>query len=164
MNKKLIEYLIIAVLIILLLYACYSFVGYKYINKHKNITDSIEMYYPASSQYTIEGDTIKFRNSFYGFYNMDVTKLNSSDKRIENLLTHFTKVNQGTLDYKNESYYLLTMEYPGDNGFKYHSMIIPLDSFSKDNLTFANETEVFLFDGNNREFVLDSAFNSEVVL
>lgn len=94
---------------------------------------------------------------------MDVSKLNSTDGRLTNLLNHFANVNQGTIDYKNESCYLLTMEFE-DNGFKYHSIIIPINSFNKDNLSFTNKTNVYLFDGNNREFVVDTAFNSQVVL
>ena len=93
---------------------------------------------------------------------MDVSKLNSTDGRLTNLLNHFANVNQGTIDYKNESCYLLTMEFE-DNGFKYHSIIIPINSFNKDNLSFTNKTNVYLFDGNNREFVVDTAFNSQVV-
>ena len=164
MNKRYIEYFIIAVTLILLIYACYSFSTYKYLSKDMAINDSISMDYPSSSEYTIEGDTIKFRNSQYDFYNMDVSKLNSSDERVQNLLYHFSSVNQGKIDYKNQSYYLMTVEYPDANGFKYHSMIIPLNSFNKDNKSFTNETAVYLFDGNNRDFVIDSAFLSQVVL
>ena len=93
---------------------------------------------------------------------MDVSKLNSSDPRLTNLLNHYD--NQGTVDYKNETCYLLTMEFEDDNGFNYHSMIIPVNSFNKDSQSFTNETNVYLFDGNNRRFVLDAAFNSEVVV
>lgn len=163
MNKK-IEYLIVITSIILLIYGSYSFMGYKYMEKENNVTDSITMYYPSSSAYTIVGDTVEFRNSLYDFYNMDVSKLNSSDGKLTNLLNHFANVNQGTIDYKNESCYLVTMEFTDDNGFKYHSMIIPVNSFNKDNLSFKNETTVYLFDGNNRGFVVDTAFNSKVVL
>ena len=119
------------------------------------------MYYPSSSGYSVNGDTIEFRNLLYDFYNMDVSKLNSSDSRLTNLLNHYD--NQGTVDYKNETCYLLTMEFEDDNGFNYHSMIIPTNSFNKDSRSFTNETSVYLFDGNNRRFVLDTAFNSEVV-
>ncbi|WP_296853779.1 hypothetical protein [uncultured Methanobrevibacter sp.] len=163
MNKKMIEYLIITTAAILLIYGCYSIINYKYLETEKDITDSIIMYYPSSSEYHIVGDTIEFRNLAYDFYNMDVSKLNSTDGRLTNLLNHFANVNQGTIDYKNESCYLLTMEFE-DNGFKYHSIIIPINSFNKDNLSFTNKTNVYLFDGNNREFVVDTAFNSQGVL
>lgn len=163
MNKKIMEYLIIVTAVILLSYSCYSFITYKY-SEQKAITDSITMYYPSSSDYTVVGDTIKFRNSLYGFYNLDVSKLNSSDERLTNLLNHFANVNQGTVDYRNESCYLLTLEFVDDTGFKYHSLIIPVDSFNKDNLSFTNKTYVYVFDGNNREFVVDTAFNSQVAL
>ena len=163
MNKKLSEFVIIITVFILLFYGFYSFINYTYLEKEDNITDSITMYYPASSKYAIVGDTIEFRNSFYDFYNMDISKLNSSDEKIINLLNHFANLNEGTVDYKNESCYLITLEFEND-GFKYHSIIIPLDSFNKDNLSFNNKTNVYLFDGNNREFVVDTAFNSKVVL
>lgn len=163
MNKK-IEYLIIITSIILLIYGSYSFMDYKYMEKERNVTDSITMYYPSSSGYEINGNTVEFRNSMYDFYNMDVSRLNSSDSKLTNFLNHFANVNQGTVDYKNESCYLLTMEFGDDKGFKYHSIIIPVDSFDKDKLSFKNQTTVYLFDGNNREFVLDTAFNSKVVL
>lgn len=162
MNKKLIEYLIIATVVILLLYGCYSFMDYKY--RDKEMTDPINMYYPSTSGYTIVGDTIEFRNPAYSFYDMDVSKLKSSDEKLTNLLNHFATVNEGTIDYLNESCYVLTMEFEDDNGFKYHSMLIPVDSFNKDSLSFSKESNVYLFDGNNREFVVDSAFNSKVVL
>lgn len=152
-----------ATAIILLIYGGYSLMNYKYLETEKDITDSIIMYYPSTSEYKIVGDTVEFRNSAYDFYNMDVSKLNSTDKRVTNLLNSFANVNQGTIDYKNESCYLLTMEFD-DNGFKYHSIIIPVKSFDKDKLTFKNKTNVYLYDGNNREFVIDSAFNSQVVL
>lgn len=164
MNKKIIEYLIIATAIILLVYGCISFMSYKYLETEKDITDSITMYYPSSSGYKVVGDTVEFRNAAYNFYDMDVSKLNSSDTRLTNLLNHFANVNQGTVDYKNESCYLLTMEFEDDNGFKYHSMIIPVDSFNKDKLSFNKNATVYVFDGNDREFVVDSAFNSKVVL
>ena len=164
MNKKYMEYLIIGLVILLLLYACYSFAGFKFKEKHENVTDSIEMYYPSSSHYVVDGDTVKFRNSFFGFYDMDVSKLSSSDERVEKLLYHSSNVRQRTTDYINESYYLITIEYPDENGYKYHSMIIPLDSFNKQNLTFSKETDLVLFDGHDRKFVVDSAFNSQVVI
>lgn len=164
MNKKIIEYLIIATVIILLAYSCLTMASYHFPEKKANVTDSITMYYPASSGYTVNGDTVEFRNVLYDFYNMDVSKLNSSNQRIGNLLSHFANVNQGTVDYINESCYLITMEFEDGSGFKYHCMMIPIDSFNKDNLSFKNDTNVYLFDGNNRQFVVDSAFNSKVVL
>lgn len=164
MNKKLIEYLIIATVIILLLYGCITMVGYKFPEKKTNITDSITMYHPTSSGYTVKGDNVEFRNVLYDFYNMDVSKLNSSNERITNLLNHFANVNQGTVDYLNESCYVLTMEFDDGSGYKYHSMVIPIDSFNKDNLTFKKDATVYLFEANNRQFVVDSVFNSQVVL
>lgn len=164
MNKKLIEYLIIATVILILVYSGYAIMSYKYLENNNNVTDSITMYYPASSEYKVVGDTVEFKNVLYNFYDMNVSKISSDDVRLANLLTHFAAVNYGTLDYKNESCYLLTMEFEDGSGFKCHSMIIPIDSFSKDNLTFTKNSTVYLFDGNNREFVVDSAFNSKVIL
>ena len=129
-----------------------------------DVTDSITMYYPSSSGYTVNGDTVEFRNSLYDFYNMDVSKLSSSDKRLTNLLNHFANLNQGTVDFLNETCYLVTIEFEDGSGFKYHSIIIPIDSFNKDSFSFKNETDVYVFDGNNREFIVDSAFNSRVVI
>lgn len=162
MDKKRIEYLIIATAIILLIYAGYSLMSHKYLEQEQEITDSITMYYPSSSAYTVVGDTVEFRNSYYDFYNMDVSKLKSSDERITNLLNHFANLNQGTIDYKNETCYLLTMEFDDGDGFKYHSMIIPFDSFNKTSLTFTKQTDVYLIEGNNREFVVDTGFNCKV--
>lgn len=164
MNKKLIEYLIIATVVILLLYGCITLVGYKFPEKKTNITDSITMYHPTSSEYTVKGDSVEFRNVLYDFYNMDVSKVNSTDGRLANLLNHFANFEQGTIDYKNESCYLLTMEFEDDSGYKFHSMIIPIDSFDKNNLSFNKDAKVYLFDGNNRKFVVESAFESEVKL
>lgn len=163
MNKKIIEYLIIATAAILLIYSFYSFMSYNYLETEANITDSISMTYPSTSEYKVVGDTVEFRNAAYDFYNMDVSKLNSSDERVTNLLNHFASFNKGTIDYKNESCYLLTMEFE-DNGFKYHSLIIPIDAFSKDNMAFTKNANVYTFNGNDREFVVDTAFNSQVVL
>ena len=67
-------------------------------------------------------------------------------------------------DYLNETCYLITVEFEDDSGFKYHSIIIPIDSFNKDDLKFTDNATVYLFEANNRQFVVDSAFNSQVVL
>ena len=158
-----IEYLIIGVAIVLILYGCFSFATCQFHEKKATVMDSLTMYYPSSSKILDDGDVVKFRNSDE-FYNLDVSRLKSTDERVENLLTHFSNIdNQGTLEYKNETHYVLTIKYPDDNGFNYHSMIIPIDSFNKDDSTFGNKTDVLLFDGNNREFVVDSAFLSEGV-
>lgn len=167
MNKKLIEYLIIATVIILLVYSFYSFISYSndgFREVQADVTDSVTMYYPSSSGYTVVGDTVEFRNELYDFYDMDVTKLSSSDERITNLLKHYSSDSKGTIDYKNETCYRLTLELEDEKGFKYHSIIIPIDSFDKDSLTFNKETTVYLFDGNNRKYVVDSVFNSQVVI
>ncbi|WP_298499611.1 hypothetical protein [uncultured Methanobrevibacter sp.] len=164
MNKKTIEYLIIATVIIILLYSCYAFASYRYLDSENNVTDSITMYHPKSSNYTVVGDSVEFKNTLYDFYDMKVSKLSSNDTRLTNLLSHFSKVNQGTVEYINESCYLLTMEFQDDSGFKYHSMVIPVDSFDKENHNFTKDATVYLFDGNNREFVVDTVFNSKVVL
>jgi hypothetical protein len=164
MNKRLIEYLIIATVIVLLIYGCVTMMGYKYPEKKANVTDSITLYYPTSSGYTVNGDTVEFRNLLYDFYNMDISKLNSSNQRVTNLLNHFSSFGQGTVDYMNESCYLVTVEFDDGSGFKCHSMIIPMNSFNKDSLTFKNESTVYLFDANDRQFVVDAAFNSQVVL
>ena len=164
MNKKLIEYLIIATAIILLVYGFSVMATYKFPQKQSDVTDSIKMYHPSSSGYTVNGNTVEFRNSLYDFYNMDVSKLNSSDGRLTNLLNHFANFEQGTIDYMNETCYLLTMEFDDGSGYRYHSMIIPIDSFDKNNLSFKKDATVYLFDANNRKFVLESAFNSQVVL
>lgn len=162
MNKKLIEYLIVATAIAILLCSGYSIMDYKYGDSGTQISDSIFLNHPSSSEYKIVGDTIEFKNP-YDFYNMNVSKLNSTDQRLSNLLNHFSKVNEGKIDYKNESCYLITIEFDDSSGFKYHSMIIPFDSFNKENLTFTNQTNVYLFEGNNRDFVVDAAFNSQVM-
>lgn len=164
MNKKIVEYLIIATVVVLLIYCCYSYMSYNYLEDKTTINDSITMYYPLSSEYTIEGGTVEFRNTLSNFYDMDVSKLTSGDEKLTNLLNHFANLNRGTVDYKNESCYLITIEFEDGNGFKYHSMIIPIDSFNKDNLSFTKDANVYLFDGNNREFVVDTAFNSQVVI
>ncbi|WP_458403208.1 hypothetical protein [Methanobrevibacter sp.] len=164
MNKKIVEYLIIATAVVLLVYGGYSIMEYKYRETETDITDSIFMSYPSSSEYNVVGNRVEFRNAAYDFYNMDVSKLNSTDNRLSNLLNHFAKVSQGTIDYKNETCYLLTMEFDDGSGFRYHSMIIPFDSFNKENLSFTKPATVYLFDANNRDFVVDSAFNSRVIL
>lgn len=164
MNKRLIEYLIIATVVILLLYGGVTMMGYKYPEKKANITDSITMYYPTSSAYEVDGDTVEFRNVLYDFYNMDITKMNSSNQRISNLLNHYVNFGQGSVDYLNESCYLVTVEFEDGSSYKYHSIIIPMDAFNKDDLTFKENVTVYLFEANNRQFVVDSAYNSQVVL
>ncbi|MBQ6100449.1 MAG: hypothetical protein IJL02_11390 [Methanobrevibacter sp.] len=164
MNKKTIEYLIIATAIIILLYSGYAFLSHDYIDEVNNVTDSITMYHPASSNYTVIGDTVVFKNPAYSFYDMNVSKLSSNDARLTNLLSHFSKVNQGTVEYFNESCYVVTMEFEDASGFKYHSMIIPIDSFDKNSHNFTKDTTVYLFDANNRGYLVDSVFNSKVIL
>ncbi|MEE0940058.1 hypothetical protein [Methanobrevibacter sp.] len=162
MNKRKIEYLIIATVIILLIYGGYCLMSHKYLEQKADITDSISVNYPAGSQYTVVGDTIEFKNPQDSFYNMNISKLNSTDNRITTLLNNYAAVNEGTIDYKNETCYLITLKFEENQGFKYHSLIIPYNSFNKDNLTFTKDTSVYLFEANNREFVVDTAFNSKV--
>lgn len=168
MNKKLIEYLIIATVIILILYGCYSLIDYQsngYQFRKVNATDSMNISCPSSSAYSVSGDTVEFRNGLNSFYNMDVSKLNSSDGKVKNILNQYSKFHKsGTLDLKNETCYVLTVELEDDKGFNYHSMIIPVDSFDKDSLSFNKEATVYLFDGNNREFVVDTVYGSQVVI
>ena len=166
MNKKLLEYLIIAAVILILIYSVYAVMSYNYLENNRDVTDSIKMYYPASSEYKVVGDTVEFKNVLYGFYDMNVSKVNSQDARLTTLLNHMTDftATQTTVDYKNESCFLITTEFEDDSGFKYHSVIIPVDSFNKDNFSFNKNSTVYIFDGNNREFVVDTAFNSQVIL
>lgn len=164
MNRKIIEYLIIATVIILLLYGFATMHDYNFPMKKANVTDSITMYYPTSSQYTLNGDTVEFRNVLYDIYNMDVSKLNSSSERVRNLLNHHANFNRGAVDYLNESCYIITSEFDDGSGFNYHSMIIPVDALNKGDMTFKKNATVYLFDGNNRKFVVDAAFESQVVM
>ena len=162
MDKKIIEYITIAIAIILLIYASYFFIFYDY-NENVTSLDNITLLVPSSSQYHVIGDTIEFKNPTYDFYNLNVSRLNSSDERITLLLNYISNMKKGSVEYLNESCYVLTVEYP-DGHFQYHSMIIPIDSFDKDKLSFIKESPVWLFEANNKEFVVDSAFNSKVVL
>lgn len=162
MNRKKMEYIIIATTIILLLYGGYCLMSHKYMEQKAEITDSINMTYPSSSGYTVVGNTVEFRNPQDNFYNMDVSKLNSTDKRVGNLLKNYASINEGTIDYKNETCYLITLKFDEGQGFMYHSLIIPYDSFDKNNLTFTKDCVVYLFEADNREFVVDTAFNSQV--
>ncbi|WP_296804145.1 hypothetical protein [uncultured Methanobrevibacter sp.] len=164
MNKKLIEYLIIVTVIVLLLYGCFTLAGYDFQVKKANVTDSINMFYPTSSGYTVNGDTVEFRNVLYNFYDMDVSKLNSSNPKVTNLLSHFSNVGHGTIDFLNESCCVVTMEFDDGSGFRYHSLIIPIDSFTKSNMSFKKDATVYVFEANDRQFALDTAFNSQVVL
>lgn len=164
MDKKIIEYLIIATVVILLLYGFVTFEDYNFPMKKANITDSITMYYPTSSEYSVKGDRVEFRNVLYDIYNMDVSKLNSSSKRVTNLLNHHANFNQGTVDYLNDSCYMITSEFDDGSGFNHHCMIIPIDCLNKENLTFKKNATVYLFDGNNRKFVVDAAFESQVIM
>ena len=163
MDRKILEYIIIAIVIILLIYSVYFFISYQY-SDEKVVLDSITILTPAGSEYSVVGDTIEFRNHLYDFYNLDVTKTNSSDERVTKLLNYYMSFKSSTIDFKNETCYLITIPFDNGTGFAYHSMIIPIDSFNRDNLTFSKECTVWIFDGKNREFVVDSAFNSEVVL
>jgi hypothetical protein len=161
MNRKTIEYIIIIIAVVLLIYASYYFINYQY-QENEIEFDSIVIRAPESSSYETVGDTIKFTNP-YTFYNLDATKTNSSDANIKSLLNALSNFNTGGVTYYNESCYLVFVEY--DTGdYKDHAMIIPIDSFDKDSLTFSNDTAVWLFDSNNIKFVMDSALNSKVVL
>ncbi len=162
MNKRKIEYLIMATTILLLVYGGYCLATHKYSEQNTQITDSIMMNYPTSSEYKVNGDSVEFRNPQDSFYNMDVSKLNSSNEKITTLLKNFATINEGTIDYKNETCYLITLKFDDPQGFKYHSLIIPYDSFDKNNLTFTKDTDVYVFEANNREYVVDAAFNSQV--
>lgn len=164
MNNKLIEYLIMATVIILLIYGFYSFIGYEYDDQEDNVTEYITMYHPSSSNYSVSGDTVEFRNSYYDFYDMDVSRLSSSDERITTLLNHMSNFNSGSVNYLNETCYLVAIKFDDGNGFNYHAILIPIDSFDKDSLSFKNETTVCLYDGKDWNFVLDSISNSKVII
>lgn len=162
MDKKKIEYIIIAIAIFLLLYVSYFSFTYHYA-EHEVALDSITLISPNSSEYAIEGNTIVFKNSMYDIYNLNVTKVNSSDKKVTNLINYYSNFKQGKgITYKNESYYLLSVVYDVD-GYNCHSILIPIDSFNKEELSFTNETTVWIYSGNNREFVMDSAVKTERV-
>ena len=160
MDKRKIEYVLIAVAVLLLVYASYVLLTYNYMEQEITV-DSLTLLSPVSSEYTVEGDTIVFKNSKYGIYNLNITKANSSDKKAVNLINYYSNFKEGSVEFKNETYYILTVMYD-DGGYKYHSLLIPIDSFSRDDLTFTNETPVWIFEANNKEFVMDSAYNAEV--
>lgn len=162
MDKKIIEYVLIAIAIILLIYGGYFFLNYHYQETELSF-DSITLRAPSSSQYAVAGDTIEFKNPTYSFYNLNLTKTTSSDARVKTLLKEYVNFKDGSVDYLNQSYYVVNVNFE-ERGFSNHAMIIPVDSFDKDNLSFTRNSTVFLFDANNREFVIDSAYNSQVVL
>lgn len=162
MNKKMLEYIIIIIAIVLLIYASYFFINYQYYENEIEF-DSITMFAPESSDYEIVGDVIEFRNPDT-IYNLNVTKTNSKDVNVKSLLNALSNFNTGGITYYNESCYLVFVEYDNEGNFNDHAMIIPTDSFDKDDLTFSKDTDVWLFDSNNIKFVIDSALNSKVVL
>ena len=165
MNNKLIEYLIMATVIILLIYSFYSYLGYSYDEDCENITEYISMYHPKSSGYSVSGDTVEFRNSYYDFYDMDVSRLSSSDERITVLLNHLSHFSKsGTISFLNETCYEIIIEFDDGSGFKYHAILIPIESFDRNSMTFKNETTVYLYDGKDWDFVQDSVYNSKVVI
>lgn len=161
MNRKTIEYIIIVIAVVLLICASYFFVTYQY---HENEIefDSITVNAPESSNYEVIDNKIEFRN-FDTLYNMDITRTDSDDANVKSILNALSNFNTGGVTYYNESCYLVFVEY--DNGnYKDHAIIVPIDSFDKDTLTFSKDTDVWLFDNNNIRFVIDTALNSEVVL
>ena len=160
LDKKKIEYIIIAIAIFLLVYASYFFITYNYLEQEIT-TDSITLLAPKGSEYTVDGDTIVFKNMF-DIYNLNITKMNSSDKRVVSLINYYSNFKLGGIEFLNESCYVLNVACE-DNGYNYHSIIIPIDSFDKEKLSFKNETTVWIFSGNNKEFVMDSAFHSKVL-
>ena len=164
MNKRLIQYAILAAAIILLLYGAYFSMTYHYLEEEVKVNDSITLLSPISSNYTVDGDTIKFRDKSSDIYNIDITKTDSSDDRVIKLLNYFKHLKDGSFDYYNETCCLISVNYEDGSGFDYHAMLIPSDSINKENMSITGECDIWLFDGTNREFVLDSAFNSRVVL
>lgn len=163
MEKRKIEYIIVAIALLLLIFASYTFFVHKY-NESELIFDDITMLAPSSSNYTVSGNTIEFTNDpSFGFYDMNVTKTDSSDANVKTLLKGYLNFKGGSVDYYNESCYLVYVKF-ADRGHEHHALIIPVDNFNKDTLTFKENSTVWLFDGNNREFVLDSAYNSKVVI
>ena len=73
MDKRKIEYVLIAVAVLLLVYASYVLLTYNYMEQEITV-DSLTLLSPVSSEYTVEGDTIVFKNSKYGIYNLNITK------------------------------------------------------------------------------------------
>ena len=59
---------------------------------------------------------------------------------------------------------MVAIPFDDDKGFKYHIILIPVDSFDSDALSFKNETTVYLYDGKDSSFVTDSVRNSKVVI
>ena len=165
MKNNLMEYVIMASVIIMLIFAFYSYATYDYDDRLDNVTEYVSMYHPSSSNYSVSGDTVEFRNSYYDFYDMDVSRLSSSNERITALLNHYSHFSKaGTVTYLNETCYMVAIDFDDGSGFKYHIILIPIDSFDRDSLSFKNETAVYLFEGKDWNFVIDSVFNSEVLI
>lgn len=158
MDRKKIEYVLLAIAILLLVCVSYFLFTYNYLEQEVTI-GSVTLLSPVSSEYTVEGDTIVFKNPTYDIYNLNITRTDSSNNKVVNLINYYSNFKQGNIEYKNESYYLLSVAHDND-GYKYHSILIPIDSFDKENLSFTDKVDVLIFDGNNKEFVMDSAFNS----
>lgn len=164
LDRKVLEYIIIAIAIILLAYVSYCFITYQYAEEEIKINNTISLLAPSSSTHTVVGDRIEFRNKYYDIYNLNIRKTTSSDEQVKGLLNYYLNFDGGTIDYLNESCYLVTVPIDDNNGFSYHSMIIPNKAFDKNNASFTKNTTVWVFNGKNRDFVLDSAFNSWVIL
>ena len=164
MDRRIIQYVFIAVAVVLLICAAYLAMTGHYVEKEEQISDSIILQHPISSKYTVSGDKIEFRDPNSEIYNLDIQKVSSKDKKVTYLLNYLEHMGNGDVGYYNESCYLVNVEVEDDDGFSQHCMIIPIDSFNKDDLSFKNDTDLWLFDGNNREFVFDSVLNSQVVL
>lgn len=163
MDRKKLEYIIIACVIILLVYSVYFLISYEY-DEEQVVLDSINMSSPAGSQYKVAGDRVEFRNHVYDLYDLDVTRMNSSDERVSKLLNFYSHFRTSSADFKNETCYILTVDFDDDSGFGYHCLLIPINSFNRHNLTFTKPCTVWVFDGKDRDFVVDSAFTSEVEL
>lgn len=164
MYRKAVEYIIITAVIILIAYGAYSFLTYSYPVHQDNITDTIEIQYPASSNYTLTSTGVEFENTYYAFYDMNVSRLDSTSDKARDFLKNYTSTDNRAFDYKNETAYLLTCEYEDENGFMHHTLIVPVKSFDKDNLSFTQKTKVCLFDTNNWDFAVHTAFDSQVIL
>lgn len=67
-----------ATTIILLLYGGYCLMTHDHMEQRSDVTDSINMNYPSSSEYAVVGNTVQFTNPQDSFYNMNVSKLNST--------------------------------------------------------------------------------------
>lgn len=162
-KKKIVEYIIISIVILSVAYLMISFFNFSYEYEEdviakdevKNPIDNVSIAFPEDSTIIKREDGVFDFENDYEIYNFNVMLVDSNNSNARHLVTVMQTFDDGSIDPYNESYYILSESFEDDDGFTMHSMIVPIDSFDRENVEFTKNCSVIIVNGNDWDFVLN---------